>query len=221
MVCAVAEWDPSRSACPKTTNGAPLCSLYDRRGMYDGGEVTRGPSQGGQGGEEPQPWDVDGATRTVAGRRHGETEGDRAATLPTPPGVRYSQPGRYQLWNWDNFWTDRLVYRSWGGKQTTLLTATSGSPFRKDDLIWIPKLNQTLELLLFLHFTVKLDEFFFCDDIDELKEPKILKRNVRWLSYEFTNACLESYNCLTKKRKGTRYNQCNFRDVPSYIVEQN
>jgi len=27
----------------------------------------------------------------------GETEGDRAATLPTPPGVRYSQPGRYQL----------------------------------------------------------------------------------------------------------------------------
>jgi hypothetical protein len=24
----------------------------------------------------------------------GETEGDRAATLPTPLGVRYSQPGR-------------------------------------------------------------------------------------------------------------------------------
>jgi len=27
----------------------------------------------------------------------GEMEGDRAATLPTPPGVRYSQPWWYQL----------------------------------------------------------------------------------------------------------------------------
>jgi len=27
----------------------------------------------------------------------GETEGDLAATLSTPPGLRYSQPGRYQL----------------------------------------------------------------------------------------------------------------------------
>jgi hypothetical protein len=67
-------------------------------------------------------------------------EEDQVATLPKPLGVRYSQPGRYQLWKCDEPQTDGLLHGASGSAvKQQVHSPRRVIPFRMEDRKWTPR----------------------------------------------------------------------------------